>query len=117
MTLTQSLVALRVDIALGDDERCDAASPAVGRDARLGVLGALGRKDFDGDGAPTDDVVDRSSRASSMTSPRGVSRRRSVRHSDANCWIVSFVWIGVRARVEAVQSVIWRSITSVDTEN
>lgn len=87
MTLTQSLVALRVDIALGDDERCDAASPAVGRDARLGVLGALGRKDFDGDGAPTDDVVDRSSRASSMTSPRGVSRRRSVRHSDANCWI------------------------------
>jgi hypothetical protein len=77
-----------VDIALGDDERCDAASPAVGRDARLGVLGALNGKGFDGDGAPTDDAVDRSSRASSMTSPRGASRRRSVRHADANCWII-----------------------------
>jgi hypothetical protein len=71
-TFTQSPVALRVDIALGDDERCDAASPALGRDARLGCLDGLDRNDFDGDGAPTDDVVDRSSRASSMTS--GASR-------------------------------------------
>ena len=109
-----------MDIALGDDERCDAASPAVGRDARLGVLGALnGRKGFDGDGAPTDDAVDRSSRASSMTSPRGASRRRSVRHADANCWIMCHLLFGLAfaTRVEAVQSVIWRSITSVETEN